>query len=111
MNISDRMSGMASGAMARPMGHEAPPMQQGEGGGVHEHLAAMHAKMGGTHVHIHHDGLTHTTHHVGEDGKVQGPHEHPDKEAMMEHVGKVLGGGEEPENWGGRGESVDEEMA
>jgi hypothetical protein len=58
---------------------------------VPKHLQDLHAEMGGTHMHVHHDGMTHTTHHIGEDGKVEGPHEHASTEALKEHVGKVMG--------------------
>lgn len=67
--------------------------------GVHEHLAAMHAQSGGKHMHVHSDGMTHTTHHVGEDGEVQGPHNHENIEALKDHLGKFFD--EEANEWSG----------
>ena len=57
------------------------------GGDTTRHLTEMQAGMGGKHAHIHQgdDGSV-TTHHVGEDGVVQGPHEHPDLEAAHQHL-------------------------
>lgn len=60
-----------------------------------DHLTAMHAESGGTHMHVHDDGMGMiTSHHIGEGGQVEGPHEHPDHEALKEHMGRVFGGGE-----------------
>jgi hypothetical protein len=82
--------------MEKPM-HEKP---EGEGG-VPEHLKAMHAEMGGKHMHVHqHEGGL-TSHHVGEDGKVEGPHDHENTEALKEHMGKFFDEEEhEPEHHG-----------
>jgi hypothetical protein len=55
------------------------------------HTAHKHAPEG-THMHIHDDGFTHTSHHVKEDGKVEGPHEHSSPEEAGEHVKQVFGG-------------------
>lgn len=86
MSIASMMSGMASGKM--PQGHEGrEPMD-----GIPEHLKEMQEKHGGSHMHIHSDGMSHTTHHIHEGGEVQGPHEHPDEEALKEHVGKFAAG-------------------
>jgi hypothetical protein len=83
------MSGRGAGIserMEKPMG-EKPG---GEHGGVPEHLKAMHAEMGGKHMHVHqHEGGL-TSHHVGEDGKVEGPHDHENTEALKEHMGKFF---------------------
>jgi hypothetical protein len=104
--ISELMGGMASGKMAgsgehKPMGGEhKPPMG---GGGVPEHMAAMHKEMGGKHFHGHSDGFSHTSHHVKEDGKVEGPQEHESAEAMADHMKGVMGDGEE--SGGGSGYS------
>jgi hypothetical protein len=57
---------------------------------VHEHLTALHAAMGGKHMHVHSDGMFHTSHQVGEDGKVEGPHDHENIEALKEHMGKFF---------------------
>lgn len=102
-SISDSMSRMASGkrmggisgAMERgPMKEREPETEHG--GGVPEHLKALHAEMGGTHMHIHkgeHEEGS-TTHHIKEDGKVEGPHEHQDDEELKGHIGRVFGGEE-----------------
>lgn len=84
-------------AKKEPAGDGGKPAEHG-GNSVHEHMAAMHAEHGGKHFHhmAHEDG-SHTTHHVGEDGQVQGPHEHPDMEAVQAHHASVMGGGHEPE--------------
>ena len=57
---------------------------------VHDHLSAMHVEMGGKHMHVHSDGMKHTTHHVGEDGEVQGPHDHENIEALKQHMDQFL---------------------
>ncbi len=72
-----------------------PPNTDGmDGGGsspVHEHLSAMHSAMGGKHMHIHSDGSgMHTSHHVGEDGQVQGPHDHDNIESLKAHMDQFL---------------------
>ena len=96
-SISDRMSGMASGKMADHGEPDADDReQQGEGGDVKEHLMKMHAKMGGTHSHMHSDGISHTSHHVSEEGKHHGPVEHESADQMAEYSKKHhTGGGEE----------------
>lgn len=53
------------------------------------HIGHHHA--GGMHMHAHHDGGGITSHHAAEDGEVQGPHQHPDVEALKEHLGKFFG--------------------
>lgn len=77
-----------------PMGKE-PPMHEGgehEPGSIAAHLSEMHAEHGGQHMHVHQgeDGAI-TTHHVGHDGKVEGPHEHPDMETVKDHMDAVMG--------------------
>lgn len=55
-------------------------------GDVKSRLEAMHAAMGGTHMHVHQgDDGSLTSHHVGEDGMVEGPHKHADMDALAEH--------------------------
>jgi hypothetical protein len=56
------------------------------------HIAAHHAP-DAKHIHHMHDGMEHVTHHVAEDGNVEGPHSHPDIEAAKEHMGQVMGDG------------------
>ena len=73
----------------------APPAMDGEpneapASPVHEHLQALHAEMGGKHMHIHSDGMDHTSHQIGEDGVVEGPHDHENIEALKEHMGKFF---------------------
>ena len=98
-------SQMASGRdkMEAPTGGEESMAP----GGVPEHLKAMHAEMGGKHMHVHHDGIMHTSHQIGEDGEVEGPHDHENIEELKSHLGKFFDeeegegkegeGGEEPE--------------
>lgn len=102
---------MANMVGGRSEKKSAPPMKSGghEPGSIAEHLSQMHAQHGGKHMHIHHDGGTITTHHVGEDGKVEGPHDHPDMDSVREHMSKVMGDGdndnEAPGAWGGSSEA------
>ena len=54
--------------------------------------AAAHHEPDSSHMHIKHDGMGGLeSHHVGEDGQAQGPHEHPDVEALKSHLDKFLG--------------------
>jgi hypothetical protein len=57
------------------------------------HLAMhMHAKHGdgeAMHVHKHESGVT--THHVGMDGAVEGPHDHGSTDEAAEHMKSMLG--------------------
>jgi hypothetical protein len=57
------------------------------------------------HMHVHHDGEAMTTHHVGEDGMVQGPHDHENLEALKDHMDQFLDeeGHEGEEDGGYRG--------
>lgn len=74
-------------------------LEEPEHSSVHEHLSALHAEHGGKHMHVHHDGMSITSHHVGEDGEVQGPHNHENIEALKEHLGKFFD--EEANEWKG----------
>jgi hypothetical protein len=113
---ADKMPPMKAKPMAGPpkMGGGAPeaPAMETEGDGqspVHEHLAAMHSEMGGTHMHIHGHSMGHTTHHVGHDGTVQGPHEHPSMDSVKSHMDRVFSEGEgEHEGGGTEGEGAGE---
>ena len=95
-----------------------PPAQGGEpnmapsqpSGGVPDHLKAMHAELGGGKAIVaHSDGISHTTHQIGESGEVEGPHDHENIEALKDHMTRFLDeeegekedGG--PENVGERG--------
>lgn len=91
---SDRM-GASPAAKPLPGAKAMPEQHAEEKGGVPEHLQAMHQQMGGKHMHVHSDGFSHTTHHVGEDGQVQGPHEHPDMEALKDHMSNFFEEGQE----------------
>jgi hypothetical protein len=60
-------------------------------------LHAKHEMGGGGHMHSH-GGMegaegSVTTHHVGMDGEVQGPHHHADEMAAGEHLANALGEG------------------
>jgi|SRR6185437_7442591 len=74
---------------------------EGELGSESEHIGHKLMTMAhehepeGTHMHIHHDGFTATTHHVGPDGEVQGPHEHASDEDLHHHISSVIGGEEQ----------------
>ena len=90
---ADKRAGMGKPSKVDEMSpsmDKDPMASEPEPGGVHEHLAAMHAQMGGKHMHVHSDGFNHTTHQVGEDGKVEGPHDHENIDALKEHMGKFL---------------------
>ena len=76
----------------------------------HPHLghalmhAAAHHEPDAKHMHVQHDGMSGemTSHHVGEDGGVQGPHQHPDAEAAGEHMKQFMAeeGREGGGDWG-----------
>ena len=91
MSIASQMSGMAGGKMPHES-REPAEHEDGEHSDVHGMLKQMQEKDGGSHMHIHSDGMTHTTHHIHEGGEVQGPHEHHDTEALKKHVGKFAEG-------------------
>lgn len=91
-SISEMMSGMVGGheapqhAPKHEVEHEAAPHA-----GIHEGLRKAHAEHGGKHMHIHHDGMGGIqSHHIGEDGEPQGPHDHANIEALKEHMGQFL---------------------
>jgi len=53
------------------------------------HIAKHHGPEGEhMHIHGHEDGFT--THHVPEDGDVEGPDEHPSMRALKAHVGDCM---------------------
>jgi hypothetical protein len=63
-------------------------------------MASKHSD--GMHMHVHQhptEGLK--THHVGDDGQVQGPHDHANIEALKDHLGKFFN--EEEHEGGGYG--------
>lgn len=54
---------------------------------IHDGLRAAQAEHGGKHMHISHDGMGGMqSHHVGEDGEPQGPHDHVNLEALKQHM-------------------------
>jgi hypothetical protein len=61
--------------------------------GPGEMLQALHEKMGGKHMHVHAHDAGVTTHHVGEDGMVEGPHEHTSMEEAASHIHQVMSDG------------------
>lgn len=82
--------GGISGAMEGHRELEREPEEKE--GGVPEHMKAMHEEMGGKHMHVHQGEQEegYTTHHVGEDGKVEGPHDHQNMEELKSHMGKFF---------------------
>ena len=56
------------------------------------HLMA-HMAPGDKHMAMTGDGMSMKDSHAGEDGAVDGPHEHPDEEAMADHMREQMGGG------------------
>ena len=95
MSIASSMAGLAVGGKKNGIAERnfKPPMEaEGrEKSPVHEHLAAMHAKMGGKHMHVHSDGMGPlTSHHIGEDGKMEGPHDHENMEALKDHMSQFF---------------------
>lgn len=69
------------------------------------HIASTHAE--GKHLHFHHDGMVPTSHQAGEDGSVEGPHDHENLEALKEHLSRFFDE-EEHEGGDGYGESEDD---
>lgn len=64
------------------------------------HLMAHHAP-GDKHMAMKHDGIKGSDSHAGEDGAVEGPHDHPDAESMGSHAVEHMGGdggGEVPQD-------------
>lgn len=90
--IAEAMSKMSGGkrggiseAMERPE-MKREPEEEGEEGGVAEHLKAMHSEMGGKHIHAHaHEGGL-TSHQIGDDGNMEGPQDHESIEALKQHM-------------------------
>jgi hypothetical protein len=86
-----------------------PQHEAKDDGDVKSHLEALHAATGGKHLHVHDDGLgSITSHHIGEDGEVQGPHSHENLEALKQHMDQFLD--EEGHEGSGSGDS-DENVA
>lgn len=86
MSIAEHMAGMAGSGPSKSEDHEPEKSESP----VHEHLKSLHAKMGGKHMHIHHDGMQATSHQVHEDGHAEGPHNHENMEALKDHMNKFF---------------------
>lgn len=52
--------------------------------------AAHHHEPDGKHAHVKHDGVSMQSHHAGEDGNVEGPHDHENIEALKDHLGRFF---------------------
>lgn len=100
-SMSSRMRAHEHDLKLKPAGGEKkdvlkPPQAETgehEGGDVGEHLKALHEAHGGRHMHVHQSDEAHvTTHHVDEDGQVQGPHEHASMDDLHNHLESVFGG-------------------
>ena len=98
---SDKMGSTKPKAM--PAGE--PPATKGgnsedvNDGGVAQHLQNMHDADGEKHMHVtSHDDGSHTTHHISHEGIVEGPHHHPDMEALKSHMDGAIGGPDQDGN-------------
>lgn len=62
----------------------------------HPHLGhalmhmAHHHEPDGKHVHVHHDGMSMTSHGIHETGEHDGPHDHENIEELKSHLGKFF---------------------
>jgi len=74
-----------------------PEGETADGSDVPKLLEELHAKHGGKHMHVHHDGITMTSHHIGDDGVVEGPHEHATTDDLKSHMDMAFGGEETPQ--------------
>lgn len=102
----------AHAAERRDEGHMATAERSGsssEEGTPEHHLGRLREAMGGKHMHVHQDEMGgYTSHHVGHDGQIEGPHEHENMEALKDHMDQFFEeeaneGGEPERDWGGRG--------
>ncbi len=67
------------------------PMGGGDESGAGEHLQAFQDRMGGGKAMlVHHDGINLQSHQIGEDGEVEGPHDHDNLEALKQHMDQFL---------------------
>ena len=58
---------------------------------IQEGLKAAHEGTGEAHSHIeHHEDGSHTSHHIGKDGEMSGPHDHENIEALKDHMDQFL---------------------
>lgn len=105
--------GYLGGNQSAPAEPETGQEPEQEGGEEHHeairaHLEDMHQRTGHAHSHVeHHGDGRHTSHHISAEGEHSGPHEHGSDEEMMEHMGHVAGGHQEPDGDEG-GEKEDE---
>ncbi len=88
---ADKNAMPAPKAKASAMGAAAPMAPQDDGSGAGEHLKAYHDAMGGGKAMlVHHDGMNITSHQIGEDGEVQGPHDHQNLEELKSAMDQFL---------------------
>ncbi len=68
--------------------HEAENkgLEEAEDQPIGRKLMEQAAADGGKHMHITRGDAGYTTHHVAEDGEVEGPHDHANIEALKEHL-------------------------
>lgn len=91
-----QMSGLRPMAKGdgKPMpGKPESKPETGAGKDIKQHMSEMHAADGGKHYHAHHDGMSLKSHHVAEDGKVEGPIEHDSPESMGHHAAQFFNSG------------------
>lgn len=91
--MSKLTSGKRAGGIADGMEGGQRPKERAEAqdqDGVESHLKALHDSMGGKHMHVHQHEGGYTSHQVGDDGKVDGPHDHENMEALKEHMNRFL---------------------
>lgn len=65
----------------------APPAEEGS---VHQHLRDVRDEMGGKHMLISHDGMSLTSHKIGEGGEPEGPEEHSTPEEAKEAMDRFF---------------------
>lgn len=83
--------GGRKGGITDRMEHGGGPKEHdGEESGVKGHLKAMHAEHGGKHMHVHQHEGGYTTHHVKDDGNVEGPHDHENTEQLKSHMDRFF---------------------
>ena len=82
-------------------GHDGEKTEHPHIGHALAHMAGKHGG-GSKHMNIHADGMGgHTSHHVAEDGKVQGPHDTGNLEELKSSMDNFLN--EEGSEYGGKG--------
>jgi hypothetical protein len=81
-----------------------PPTEQAHNGGsIGHHLMSQAAESGGRHMHVEEKPEGgYTSHHVGHDGAVEGPHDHENLDALKSHMSQFF----DEEDGEGLGEPV-----